>query len=127
MKEVEIFELDENDEKVVEAFVHFDISKNEAKILIYLLHKKEGISKVIERSVGLRQPKVSIGMNNLVLRGLIQRKFNRVHKKGRPNSIYSLEDFKKLKEFIVGNADKKSREMAEYMRIIEDAFEDFTG
>ena len=61
-----------------------------AKILMYLSRVDECISAEIERDVHLRQPEVSIAMQELQRRGWIKKHDFKNNGKGRPTHIYSM-------------------------------------
>ena len=101
MKERTNTVLDENDERVVKLFTELGMPKNIAKTLMYVCQVDECLSTDIEQAADLRQPEVSVAMQELRKKGWITKRDKKKKGKGRPVHIYSpttsLEDI--LDEF----------------------------
>jgi predicted transcriptional regulator len=83
--------LTPKDHKIIDVFTDLGVPKNLAKTLLYVSEVDECRSSDIERGAGLRQPEVSIAMQELSDRGWISKRNKKKEGKGRPIYIYSLE------------------------------------
>ncbi|MCJ2533699.1 MAG: ArsR family transcriptional regulator [Candidatus Thermoplasmatota archaeon] len=109
MKQKNINILDEKDYKAVGIFTNLGMPKNLAKTLLYIYQVDECRSADIEHAADLRQPEVSIAMQELRRRGLVKKRDLKSKGKGRPVHIYKpsmqlskiINDFEheKLKEY----------------------------
>ena len=88
MKKRESLVLDGKDDKAVQIFTELGMPKNMAKTLLYLSQVPECKSADIEQGADLRQPEVSIAMQELRKRGWIQKRDLKKKGKGRPVHIY---------------------------------------
>ena len=88
MKKRESLVLDEKDDKAVQIFTELGMPKNMAKTLLYLSQVPECKSTDIEQCANMRQPEVSIAMQELRKRGWIQKRDLKKKGKGRPVHIY---------------------------------------
>jgi len=88
MKRKDLLVLDEKDHKAVQLFSDLGVSKNLAKTLMYISQVDECRSADIEQAADLRQPEVSIVMQELYKRGWVTRKNLKKEGKGRPTHIY---------------------------------------
>jgi len=84
------YKLTSQDERVVKIFSELGMPKNIAKTLLYISHCDECRSAEIEHQANLRQPEVSVAMQELHSRGWIKKRDLRKKGKGRPVHIYSL-------------------------------------
>lgn len=82
--------LDEQDEKVVQLFTELGMPKNLAKTLIYISQVDECRSADVEQGANLRQPEVSVAMQELRKRGWVAKRDLKKKGKGRPVHIYKL-------------------------------------
>jgi predicted transcriptional regulator len=64
MKYLDVNQFDERDEEVTEALISLGMSRNEAKMLVYLQNVDEASSRELEKGTGLHQPEVSIAAKN---------------------------------------------------------------
>jgi predicted transcriptional regulator len=80
--------LDEEDEKAVQIFNRLGMPKNMAKMLLYLSQVPECKSADIERCANMRQPEVSLVMQELLRRGWVKKRDLKKKGKGRPLHIY---------------------------------------
>ncbi len=89
MKQKIINSIDAGDDKAVQLFTKLGMPKNLAKTLLYVSQVDECKSAEVERGANLRQPDVSIAMQELRERGWIDMQSLRKKKgKGRPVHIY---------------------------------------
>ena len=109
MKQKSSYVLDDKDNKAVEIFTELGMPRNLAKTLLYIYQVDECRSTEVEQAADLRQPEVSIAMQELRRRGWIKKRDLKKKGKGRPVHIYKsstqlskiIENFeqKKTKEF----------------------------
>lgn len=78
------------DEMLVEYLVNTGMAKNIAKTLVFLKRKTETTSVEIETSTALRQPEVSIAMQELRRRKWVTKRDIKKEGKGRPVHSYKL-------------------------------------
>ncbi|HHH79953.1 MAG TPA: ArsR family transcriptional regulator [Thermoplasmatales archaeon] len=82
--------LDETDDKVVQIFTDLGMPKNLAKTLLYISQVDECRSAEVERGANLRQPEVSVAMQELRKRGWATKRDVKKKGKGRPVHVYKL-------------------------------------
>jgi len=109
MKQKDSYVLDEKDNKAVKIFSSLGMPKNLAKTLLYIYQVDECRSADVEHAADLRQPEVSIAMQELRRRGWIKKRDLKKKGKGRPVHIYKTStqlskimtdlEHEKLKEF----------------------------
>jgi predicted transcriptional regulator len=90
MKKKRSFVLDENDTKAVQLFSDLGMPKNLAKTLLYISQVEECRSADVEQGADLRQPEVSVAMQELRRRGWAKKRDIKKKGKGRPVHIYKL-------------------------------------
>ena len=90
MKRKRSFVLDEKDEKAVQLFAELGMPKNLAKTLMYISQVEECKSAEVEQGADLRQPEVSVAMQELRRRGWAKKRDLKREGKGRPVHIYKL-------------------------------------
>ncbi len=96
------------DEALVELLMRSGLSKNIAKTLVYLRKKEETTSVEIESATGLRQPEVSIAMQELRRRKWVSKRDIKKEGKGRPVHANKLAvPFEKILETIESEERKK--------------------
>jgi predicted transcriptional regulator len=78
------------DEMLVEYLINTGMAKNIAKTLVFLKKKNETTSVEIETSTALRQPEVSIAMQDLRRRKWVVKRDIKKEGKGRPVHSYKL-------------------------------------
>ena len=97
MKRRESLALDKEDEKIVSLFTELGMPKNLSKTLLYLCQVDECRSADVEQAADLRQPEVSIAMQDLRRRGWVKKRDLKKKGKGRPVHIYkSTTDLSKV-------------------------------
>jgi predicted transcriptional regulator len=100
--------LTKKDETLVELLMRTGLSKNMAKTLVYLRKKEETTSVEIESATGLRQPEVSIAMQDLRRRKWVTKRDIKKEGKGRPVHSNKLAvPFEKIVETIETEERKK--------------------
>ncbi len=90
MKRKRSFVLDEKDDKAVKLFTDLGMPKNLAKTLMYISQVDECRSADVEQGADLRQPEVSVAMQELRKRGWAKKRDIKKKGKGRPVHIYRL-------------------------------------
>ena len=90
MKRKRSFVLDDKDAKVVDLFTDLGMPKNLAKTLMYISQVDECRSADVEQGADLRQPEVSVAMQELRRRGWAKKRDIKKKGKGRPVHIYKL-------------------------------------
>ncbi len=80
----------DKEEGLIRLLSSMEISKNVARTLVCLQAQEECTSVQIERATGLRQPEVSIAIQELRDRGWVTKKDIRRSHKGRPVHSYRL-------------------------------------
>ncbi|MFW6120971.1 MAG: ArsR family transcriptional regulator [Petrotogales bacterium] len=88
MKRRESFVLDKEDEEIIRLFTDLGMPKNLSKTLMYLCQVDECRSGDVERGADLRQPEVSVAMQELRKRGWVKKRDLKKKSKGRPVHIY---------------------------------------
>ena len=88
MKQKNVYMLDKDDDKAVQLFVKLGMPKNLAKTLLYISQFDECKCADVEQGTDLRQPEVSIAMQELQKRGWIKKHDLKKKGKGRPVHIY---------------------------------------
>ena len=89
MKTRNLSVLDETDDKAVQLFTDLGVPRNLAKTLMYISQVDECRSAEVEQGADLRQPEVSIAMQELRRREWIDKRDLKGDGKGRPIHIYS--------------------------------------
>ncbi|OGS65587.1 MAG: ArsR family transcriptional regulator [Euryarchaeota archaeon RBG_19FT_COMBO_69_17] len=82
--------LSRRDETLVELLVETGMTKNLARTLVFLSKRDETTSVEIEKATGLRQPEVSIAMQDLRRRRWVEKRDIKKEGKGRPAHAYRL-------------------------------------
>jgi predicted transcriptional regulator len=98
MKRKRSFVLDEKDERAVELFTDLGMPRNLAKTLMFISQVAECKSSEVEQGADLRQPEVSVAMQEMRRRGWAEKRDLKKKGKGRPVHIYTLT--KKLPEIL---------------------------
>ena len=104
--------LTKKDEAIINHLVQTGMSKNMAKTLVVLAEGKETISVVIEGITALRQPEVSIVMQDLRVKKWVKKRDIKKEGKGRPVHAYILAmPFTKIIEAIDKEEEKKIKDI----------------
>jgi predicted transcriptional regulator len=89
MKQKNVYILDKEDDRVIQLFVKLGMPKNLVKTLICVSQFDECKGADVEQSANLRQPEVSIAMQELRRRGWAKKREVKKKGKGRPTHIYT--------------------------------------
>ena len=109
MKRKDLLVLDEKDNKAVQLFSDLGVPKNLAKTLMYISQVDECRSAEIEQAADMRQPEVSIAMQELNRRGWVTKRALKKEGKGRPVHIY--KPTKHLSEIVKSFEQEKLKEV----------------
>lgn len=90
MEENKRYKLKPQDKKIINIFAELGMPKNLAKTLMYISQVEECRSSEIEHGANLRQPEVSVAMQQLEEKGWIEKRHKKKKGKGRPVHIYKL-------------------------------------
>ena len=90
MKRKRSFVLDEKDDKAVQLFSELGMPKNLAKTLMFISQVEECRSAEVEQGADLRQPEVSVAMQEMRRRGWVKKRDLKKKGKGRPVHVYKL-------------------------------------
>jgi len=91
MKNFEVKQLDDKDEKIADALISLGMSRPVSRTLSYLQNVDEATAVELEKGAGLHQPEVSIAVKELKESGWINEREEKKPGKGRPHKIYSLK------------------------------------
>ena len=89
MKRKDINTLDKDDDKAISLFVKLGMPKNLARTLLYVSQVDECKCADVEQGANLRQPEVSIAMQELRRRGWVKKRDLKKEGKGRPVHVYT--------------------------------------
>jgi predicted transcriptional regulator len=110
------------DETLVKLLMRTDMPKNVAKTLVFLRKKEETTSVEIEISTALRQPEVSIAMQELRRRKWVIKRDIKKEGKGRPVHSYKLSiPFDKIIEVIEKEEKKRMEEIESNVKALRQA------
>jgi len=112
------FKLNPQDEKVIHIFSDLGMPKNLAKTLMYISQVDECRSSEIEQGANLRQPEVSVAMQQLQRRGWIEKRDLRKKGKGRPVHIYKLTS--PIENIIKNFEEEKNKEIESIKKDLSD-------
>lgn len=84
------YKFDPQDKKIINIFSELGMPKNLAKTLMYISQCEECKSSEIEHGANLRQPEVSVAMQQLMKKGWVEKRDLKKKGKGRPVHIYRL-------------------------------------
>jgi len=80
--------LDKEDEEIIRLFTEIGMPRVLSKALMYISQVDECSSTDVERGTNLRQPEVSLAMQELRRRGWVKKRELKKKGKGRPVHIY---------------------------------------
>ena len=118
MKRKRSLVLDEDDERAVELFTDLGMPRNLAKTLIYISQCEEVRSAEVEQGADLRQPEVSVAMQELRKRGWAKKRDLKKKGKGRPVHVYQLT--KPLPEILENFENEKLEEVQHIKSSLDD-------
>ena len=90
MKNSQSYRFNSQDEKIIKVFTGLGMPRNLAKTLMYISQVEECRSAEIEHGANLRQPEVSVAMQQLQNRGWVSKRDLKKKGKGRPVHLYKL-------------------------------------
>ena len=88
MKQKNVYKLDNDDAKAIQLFVNLGMQKNLAKTVLYISQFDECKCADVEQGTDMRQPEVSIAMQELRRRGWVKKQDLKKKGRGRPVHIY---------------------------------------
>jgi len=88
MKQKNVYKLDNDEGKAIQLFVNLGMPKNLAKTLLYVSQFDECKCADVEQGTDMRQPEVSIAMQELRRRGWVKKQDLKKKGRGRPVHIY---------------------------------------
>lgn len=100
-------------EELVEHLAELGLKKKTARVLVFIGTNNDTTSREIEEKTGLRQPEVSIAVQDLKERIWIKTRYRNNKGKGRPVQLYSLK--RQMSEVV----EEIRREKEEMMRSLE--------
>lgn len=110
------------DETLVKLLMRTDMPKNVAKTLVFLRKKEETTSVEIEISTALRQPEVSIAMQELRRHKWVVKRDIKKEGKGRPVHSYKLAlPFEKIIETIEKDERKRIEDIENNIKALKQA------
>ena len=118
MKRTRAMVLDEDDERAVDLFTDHGMPRNLAKTLVYLSQCDECRSAEVEQGADLRQPEVSVAMQELRKRGWARKRDLKKKGKGRPVHVYKLT--KTLPTILETFEQEKMRQVENIRQNLED-------
>jgi len=124
MKKKASYVFDSQDEKIIRVFSDLGMPKNLAKTLLYISQVDECRSAEIEHGADLRQPEVSVAMQQLQNKGWIEKRDLKKKGKGRPVHIYKLsssidEIVKNFEKEKTQQIDNVKKDLSELKNLIE--------
>jgi predicted transcriptional regulator len=124
MKQKNVYTLDKEDDKVIQLFVKLGMPKNLVKTLICVSQFDECKGADIERGTDLRQPEVSIAMQELQRRGWVKKRDLKKKGKGRPSHIYTItadftEIMKTFEQEKLTEVERVKKDISELKNIIQ--------
>ena len=124
IKRKKLFVLDEKDDKAIQLFTELGMPKNLAKTLLYISQFDECKCADVEQGADLRQPEVSIAMQELRRRGWVKRRDLKGKGKGRSVHIYNptahlSEILKALEQEKLKEVESVKKDISELKKIIE--------
>ena len=88
MKQKNVYKLDNDEGKAIQLFVNLGMPKNLAKTLLYVSQFDECKCADVEQGTDMRQPEVSVAMQELRRRGWVKKQDLKKKGRGRPVHIY---------------------------------------
>lgn len=98
------------------------MSRQEAKVLLYLAEKESASGMDIEVATHMRQPQMCVATNNLMEKGLVKShaEAEKGHK-GRPKLIFTINK-EKTKDWLLSASDERKKELKEIEDTINKLF-----
>ena len=123
MKQKNVYILDKEDDKAIQLFVKLGMPKNLAKTVLYVSQFDECKCADVEQGTDMRQPEVSIAMQELRQRGWVKKRDLKKKGKGRPTHIYKStthlsEIWKAFEQEKLKEVENVKKDMSELKNII---------
>ncbi|MEM3513657.1 MAG: ArsR family transcriptional regulator [Thermoplasmata archaeon] len=113
-------QLKDEEMEMVSALIKANISKNVAKCLVHLALNGESSSRDIENRMDMRQPEVSIGIQELRKLNWVIKFERRKEGKGRPIHTYKMiVPFEKVVEYIEQKEKERIKQINENLEKIK--------
>ena len=110
--------LDKEDEEIIRLFTEIGMPRYLSKALMYISQVDECSSAEVERGTNLRQPEVSLAMQELRRRGWVKKRDLKKKGKGRPVHLYT--SIIELSEIVTTIEQEKMKELEEAKNDIEE-------
>jgi len=110
--------LTKEQEELVDRLIKAGLQKNIARTLVFVASREETKSREIEDATDLRQPEVSIAMQELRGKGWVTKRDIKKEGKGRPVHGYQLD--KPIEEIIKELEDKEKERIEEIKENIDE-------
>ena len=107
----------EEQKELIERLYKTDLDNNVPEVLVVIAGRDETKSREIENETGLRQPEVSIAMQEIREKGWVTKRDVKKKGKGRPVHAYSLD--KPFKEIIEEIKEKERHKIEEIENNLE--------
>lgn len=119
--------LTKKQEELVDRLIKAGLQKNIARTLVFVASRKETKSREIEDATDLRQPEVSIAMQELRGKGWVTKRDIKKEGKGRPVHGYQLDEpieeiIKEIEEKEEERIDEIKENLKEIKNLSKDAF-----
>ena len=112
------YKFNTQDEKIIKVFTELGMPRNLAKTLMYISQVDECRSAEIEHHASLRQPEVSVAMQELQRKGWITKRDLKKKGKGRPVHLYRLTS--PLDQIVKNFEDEKTKEINNIKKDLSD-------
>ena len=113
--------MDKKRKNLIQLIMKANITKNEGKCLLYIADKGDVKTRELEDSLDLRQPEVSIAVQNLRKKGWIEKGEVKKKGKGRPSHVYKLKKpIEDIMNDVIKEIEKKIKELKDGKRKVRD-------
>lgn len=124
MKEGTAWELNGDDERLLDILVSLGYSRSLSKVIVFFLFFKEGLSSEIERTMNMRQPEVSVAVNKLLGKNCLNCESVESEGKGRPRLKYEVmkspdEILCDIENEVKGNIGKQQELLSELKKCMQ--------
>ncbi|MFW5895606.1 MAG: MarR family transcriptional regulator [archaeon] len=104
--------IEDDERKFTEILKKVDLKKKDTLCLLFIAKNNGVKSKKLEKETNLRQPEVSISVQNLREKGWVKKGKVETEGKGRPTHVYKLnKPFQKIVSEILKKFDSKIEEL----------------
>lgn len=111
-------ELSGREKRIADLLSRAGLNDKIARIVVFLSVSGESSSRDIERGADLRQPEVSLAMNDLREMGWVKERDVKLRRKGRPTKLYKLTlDLKDIASEVIN---KKEEELKKIKQDLEE-------